>query len=341
MRSYMKLERDLTKGSVVKQLIMFALPFMLSNLIQSFYNVADMYIVGKFCGPAGISAVNIGGQVTFLMTNLVVGLCVGGTVIVAQYLGNDRRKEVVECIGTLLVSLLGAAVVITVVMLFISTQILNLIQTPEESFAQAREYLDITIMGTLFIFGYNALSAIMRGMGDSRRPLYFVTIACALNIVLDYILVGGFGMEAKGAAIATVFSQGVSMALCVIYLKTHDFVFDFKLKSFRFYPHHFKVLMKVGVPTSIQNVISNFSFLVLTTIANQFGVAASAGLAVVGKYNGFAIMPTVAVGSSISAMAAQNIGAGQLDRAKKNAAYGAASCLCSVCSDFPAVPVIS
>lgn len=317
MRSYMKLERDLTKGSVVKQLIMFALPFMLSNLIQSFYNVADMYIVGKFCGPAGISAVNIGGQVTFLMTNLVVGLCVGGTVIVAQYLGNDRRKEVVECIGTLLVSLLGAAVVITVVMLFISTQILNLIQTPEESFAQAREYLDITIMGTLFIFGYNALSAIMRGMGDSRRPLYFVTIACALNIVLDYILVGGFGMEAKGAAIATVFSQGVSMALCVIYLKTHDFVFDFKLKSFRFYPHHFKVLMKVGVPTSIQNVISNFSFLVLTTIANQFGVAASAGLAVVGKYNGFAIMPTVAVGSSISAMAAQNIGAGQLDRAKK------------------------
>ena len=146
-----KLEKDLTQGNVIRQLVMFALPFMLSNLIQSLYNVADMLIVGKFGGPVGISAVNIGGQVTFLMTNLVIGLSVGGTVVIAQYLGYGDRKAVNESIGTLLIALLAAAVAMTAIMLCVSTPILHLIQTPEESFAQAREYLDITIMGLSLI----------------------------------------------------------------------------------------------------------------------------------------------------------------------------------------------
>ncbi len=312
-----KLEKDLTQGNVIRQLVMFALPFMLSNLIQSLYNVADMLIVGKFGGPVGISAVNIGGQVTFLMTNLVIGLSVGGTVVIAQYLGYGDRKAVNESIGTLLIALLAAAVAMTAIMLCVSTPILHLIQTPEESFAQAREYLDITIMGTVFIFGYNALSAIMRGVGDSKRPMYFVLIACVTNIVLDLILVGGFRMGARGAAVATVISQALSMVLCIIYLKRNDFIFDFKISSFQFKKERFKTLMRVGIPTSIQNVATNMSFLVLTALVNGFGVSASAALGVVGKFNSFAILPSIAVGSSVSAMAAQNIGANELDRAKK------------------------
>ncbi len=311
------IERNLTEGNVVKLLIQFALPFMLSNLIQSLYNVADMLIVGYYSGTAAISGVNIGGQVTFILTNIIVGLTVGGTVIIGQYLGSGDRKSVKETIGTLLTFLLIVGIAFTIIMLMVSDKILWLLQTPEESYQQARDYLDVTLLGTVFIFGYNAFSAILRGFGDSRRPLIFVSIACAINVVLDLLLVGVCGMAAKGAAIATVISQAISMILCIITLMRSDFVFDFKLSSFKFLKKHFITIMRIGIPISIQNVIVNFSFLVLTTIANSMGVNASAAVGIVGKYNGFAILPAIAVGSSVSAMVAQNMGAGAIDRAKK------------------------
>jgi len=311
------IEKNLTEGSVVKQLIQFALPFMLSNLIQTLYNVADMLIVGNYSGTIGISGVNIGGQVTFIMTNIVIGLTAGGTVIIAQYLGSGDRKNMRESISTLITFLLIASVAFTVIMLMLSDVILRLIQTPAEAYQQARDYLDVTLLGTVFIFGYNAFSAILRGLGDSKRPLVFVTIACVINIFLDLLLVGAFGMEAKGAAIATVISQAASMIFCIIYLKRSDFEFDFKLSSFKFYKKHFFMLLQLGTPLSIQNVITNFSFLVLTAIANGMGVNESAAVGVVGKYNGFAILPAIAVGSSVSAMVAQNMGAGAVERAKK------------------------
>lgn len=153
------------------QLIRFALPFMLSNLIQTLYNVADMLIVGNYCGPAGISGVNIGGQVTFIMTNIVIGLSVGGTVVIAQYLGSNDRQAMRESISTLITFLLAAAVVLTVSMMLLSDTILKLIQTPPERIWTSQDYLNITLTGTIFIFGYNAFSAILRGLGDSKRPL--------------------------------------------------------------------------------------------------------------------------------------------------------------------------
>ena len=311
------IERNLTEGNVVKLLIQFALPFMLSNLIQSLYNVADMLIVGYYSGTAAISGVNIGGQVTFILTNLIVGLTVGGTVVIGQYLGSGDKKSVKETIGTLLTFLLVVGIAVTIIMLTISDLLLWLLQTPGESYQQARDYLDITLLGTVFIFGYNAFSAILRGFGDSSRPLIFVSIACAINVVLDILLVGAYGMAAKGAAIATVLSQAISMIICIIYLMKSDFVFDFKLSSFKFIKKQFITIIQIGIPISIQNVIVNFSFLVLTTIANSMGVNASAAVGIVGKYNGFAILPAIAVGSSVSAMVAQNIGAGEIDRAKK------------------------
>lgn len=311
------IERNLTEGNVVKLLIQFALPFMLSNLIQSLYNVADMLIVGNYSGTAAISGVNIGGQVTFILTNIIVGLTVGGTVIIGQYLGSGDRNGVKETISTLLTFLLIVGIVFTIIMLILSDKVLWLLQTPKESYQQARNYLDVTLLGTVFIFGYNAFSAILRGFGDSRRPLIFVSIACGINVVLDILFVGVFGMEAKGAAIATVISQAISMFLCIITLIRSDFVFDFKLSSFKFIKERFVTIMRVGIPISIQNVIVNFSFLVLTTIANSMGVNASAAVGIVGKYNGFAILPAIAVGSSVSAMVAQNMGAGAIDRAKK------------------------
>lgn len=311
------IEKNLTEGSVVKNLITFALPFMLSNLIQTLYNVADMLIVGNFNGAAGISGVNIGGQVTFIITNIVIGLTVGGTVVIAQYMGSGERKAMSESIQTLITFLLIMSVAVTVLMLLFSDGILHMMQTPAESYQEARDYLDVTLLGTIFIAGYNAFAGILRGLGDSKRPLIFVTIACVLNIFLDLLFVGVFKMASRGAAIATVISQAVSMILCIIYLKRSNFEFDFKLRSFRIYKDRFKMLLKLGVPISIQNVIVNFSFLVLTTIANGMGVSASAALGIISKYNGFAILPAIAVSSSVSAMVAQNMGAGKLDRVKQ------------------------
>ncbi|HOP09941.1 MAG TPA: MATE family efflux transporter [Oscillospiraceae bacterium] len=317
-----KLETNLVQGHVGKQLIQFALPFLLSNFIQTLYSVADMIIVGQFSGTASMSGVNIGSQVTLLITNLVLGLSVGGTVLIAQYLGAGKRQEIKETIGTLFTTLGVLAVVMTAVMLVLKVPLLKLIQTPQESFSEANSYFAITMIGTVFIFGYNALSAVMRGMGDSRNPLIFVAIACGINVIGDLILVAGFKMGAAGAAIATVISQAISMFLCVIYLKKNDFIFDFKLKSFGFHPDRMKMILKIGIPTSVQNTLVSFSFLFLTALVNTLGVTASAAVGAVAKLNGFAILPAIAMSSSISAMSAQNIGAGEIGRAKKTMGIG-------------------
>ncbi|MDF2943379.1 MAG: ypnP2 [Herbinix sp.] len=310
-------QNNLAKGNVVKQLILFALPFIISNLIQTLYSVADMIIVGQFNGTVSMSGVNIGGQVTMLMTNLAVGLTAGATVLIAQSVGAEKTKKLQDIIGTLLTSLLIAAVIMTVLMLTLHVPILKLIRTPEESFKEASDYLIVTALGTIFIFGYNALSAVMRGMGDSKSPLYFITIACFTNIVLDLLFVGVFHQGATGAGIATVISQGFSMVLCIIYLVKRRFVFDFRLKSFAIDKVQLKAILKLGVPISVQNLISNLSFLFMTTLVNTLGVTASAAVGAVGKYNGFAILPAIAMNAAISTMCAQNLGAGREDRAKK------------------------
>lgn len=313
---------NLSKGNVVKQLIIFALPFIISNLIQSLYSVADMIIVGQFNGTVSMSGVNIGGQVTMIMTNLAVGITAGATVLIAQSVGASKTKQLQSLIGTLFSTLFIGAVIMTVFMVTLHSQILQLIQTPAESFAEASRYLIVTAFGTIFIFGYNALSSIMRGMGDSKSPLYFITIACATNVVLDLLLVGVLHQGAVGAGIATVISQGFSMILCIIYLIRKGFVFDFKLKSFIIDKQQLMSILKLGVPISVQNLISNLSFLVITAIVNSLGVTASAAVGAVGKYNGFAILPAIAMNAAISTMCAQNLGAGREDRAKKTLLTG-------------------
>lgn len=309
------LERDLSQGNVVSQLIRFALPFLLSSLIQSLYNVTDMVIVGQFAGTASMSGVSLGGQVTNLITLLIIGFSTGGTVLIAQYKGFGAREEMKSVIGTLLTLLLIAAAVLTVALELLSVPILRLMQTPPEAFEEARRFLRITMGGSVFIFGYNAFSAVLRGMGNSRHPMLFVAIACGVNVVLDLLLVGVFHMAAAGAAIATVISQALSMALCIVFLRRRGFVFDFHPRSFRIHRAQLGMLAKVGIPISVQNSVLQISFLVLGAMVNTFGVAASAGMGAVAKLNGFTILPAMAICAAISAMSAQNIGAGEEKRA--------------------------
>lgn len=315
-------QNNLSKGNVVKQLVFFALPFVISNLVQTLYSVVDMIVVGHFNGTVSMSGVNIGSQVTNLMTILAVGLSAGATVLIAQSVGAGKTKKLQKVIGTLFTSLIILAVIMTALMLIFHVQLLNLIKTPEESFQEASNFLNVTALGTIFIFGYNALSAIMRGMGDSKSPLYFVTVACFTNILLDLLFVGGFHQGATGAGIATVISQALSMILCIIYLVRRKFVFDFRLKSFGIDREQLQALLKLGLPISFQNLIGSISFLFITALVNSYGVTASAAVGAVGKYNGFAILPAIAMNAAISTMCAQNLGAGREDRARKTLITG-------------------
>ncbi|MDR3249117.1 MAG: MATE family efflux transporter, partial [Treponema sp.] len=180
----MALSNDLSQGSVVSKLVRFALPFLASNIIQSLYNVADMLIVGNFAGTQSMSGVNIGGQVTLILTNTVIGLCMGGTVLIGQYVGAGNHGALKRCTATLITLLVLMSLLITAAMLILKRPILNLIRTPPESYAESDRYLTVTVLGVFFIFAYNAFAGILRGMGNSKQPFYFVMAACATNIVL-------------------------------------------------------------------------------------------------------------------------------------------------------------
>jgi len=335
-----RIENDLSKGNVLTKLVLFAIPFLASNLIQSLYNVADMLIVGQFCGTESMSAVNIGGQVTFILTNTIIGLCMGGTVLIGQYMGAGNRMALKRVITTLITLLVILSIIITVIMLLLRIPVLRLIRTPQESFAESDSYLTVTLTGIIFIFGYNALSAILRGMGNSRQPLYFVTAACITNVVLDIIFVAVFKWNAFGAALATVISQAMSVFLCIRYMSRNNFQFDFKLRSFRIYGEQLRYIFKIGLPTCIQNSITSLSFTFITAIVNIVGgVTASAGVGAIGKFNSFAFMPTQAMSASISAMSAQNFGAGRIDRAVKACRIGTFFSVCVTYSFFVLVMI--
>lgn len=309
-----KFEQNLTEGSVTKQLILFSIPFFISNLIQSIYSVADMIILSYWSGTPSVSASGTGGQIMIILTNLAVGISTGGSVIIGQYLGANKREHIKDCISTLLLTLWGIGLIISILLFIFAHPVLRILNTPEEAYAESYSYLIISSLGILFTFGYNALSAIMRGLGDSKTPFIFVTIACIANILLDIGFVALFPLGAAGAALATILAQGFSMFSCMVYLKKHDFLFDFRPSSYLFSKKMFNTLMKVGLPSGIQNVATNFSFLILTALINSYGVDASAGAGFVGKFNSFAILPCLAISMSTSAMISQNIGADKWKR---------------------------
>ncbi|MBQ8762490.1 MAG: MATE family efflux transporter [Clostridia bacterium] len=319
-----KFRQDLTQGSVGKQLIKFSIPFLLSNLLQAFYSVADMIIVGRLCGTHGITGVNIGSQINILVTGAAFGLAVGGTVLIAQYGGAKKFDEQRKTIGTLFTAYMILAVICTAVMLLLGDTLLKILNTPEVAYTEAYNYYMICMGGLVFMFAYNVISAILRGMGDSKRPLYFVVIATIVNVIGDIILVGPFKMGAAGAAIATIGAQALSVVLSLIYLAKNHFFVGYKKSDFGIDRAKMKMLLKLGLPSSVQQVVVSFSFLTLTALVNSLPIAdiASACQGIGGKVNSFAVLPSLAMSSAVSSMAGQNIGAGQTDRAKKTMLTG-------------------
>ena len=307
---------DLTNGSVTKLLLKFAFPLFVSNTLQAVYNIVDMIIVGQYIGGNGMSAVSIGGDILHLLTFVAMGFSSAGQVLISQDVGAKRMGAVQKTIGTMFTFLLGISVIISVGCYFIRSSMLDLLNTPVESYAFTMDYTVTCIFGLFFIYGYNIISAILRGMGDSRRPFVFIAIAAVVNIVLDLWLVAGLKMEVFGAALATVISQGMSfvIALTYLYIKKESFGFDFRPASFRIDPQAFKKLVALGVPMAIQSAAINLSKIVLTSWINLYGVVFSALSGLYNKINMMIGIVSQSFTTAGSTMVGQSLGAKKYDR---------------------------
>ena len=290
--------------------MIFALPYMFSNLLQVFYGSADLFVVGQFGHTFDVSGVSIGSQAMALITNLVLGLTTGVTVLLGQYLGSKSYRDLSKTIGGAIVLFLIIALVLTFVMLPFNNEITLLMNTPKEAIEATKSYLSICSAGIIFIVGYNVVSSILRGLGDSKTPLLFVFIACMINIVVDFVLVGYFHMGAKGAAIATVSAQGFSFFFALVYLCKKGIGYSFYKEDICF-SKYIQKIMQIGFPLGLQSVLVNISFLIITIIANQMGLIASASLGVVEKLMGFLMLPAIALGSALASLIALNVGAKQ------------------------------
>lgn len=310
---------DLTRGSVPRLLARFAWPFLLANLMQSLYNVVDMIVVGQFVGSVGLSAVNTSGLITQLFFSIGAGLASGAQVMISQYKGANDRRSLTETIGTTLSAMGILSIVLTVLVVVFARPMLHLVNVPEESFSQGYAYLVICAIGCFFIFGYNSVCSILRGMGDSRSPMVFVAVATVVNIVLDLLFVAVIPWGAGGAAAATVIAQAVAFVFSVVYLyrRRETFAFDFHRESFRIIGARLKMIVKIGVPFVVQFSFINISVLFVVSLVNGYGVAASAAYGVGTRVDNFALLPTNALSSAGATMVGQNIGAGKRDRAGK------------------------
>jgi len=320
--NFMRTEQDLTVGNVSIQLIKFAVPLFFANLLQSLYNIVDMLVVGRIIGSTGVAAISNASALVFIINAICTGVTLGGTVLIAQYKGANDRNSQKETVGTIYSVTAIVALLITGIGLFAYKPLLDLMNVPAEALEDAYEYMLIIFLGTFFVFGYNSTCSILRGFGDSKRPLIFVGIATIINIILDYLFVGPMAMGTVGAAYATVIAQGVSFVISIAYLKSQRFIFNFKLKSFAIKKGKLISVLKISLPATIQMTVVNISYVVLAAMLNGYGVTVAAAAGIGLKINTFAGMPCWAVGQSMTTMVGQSIGAGLCCRAEKTGKVG-------------------
>ena len=321
--------RDLTTGSVGKELLRFSFPFMLSNALQTIYNLVDMVIVGQFVGSVGLSAVSIGGQLMWLMCCLAIGYTSGGQIFISQLVGAGDHAGVRRTIGTIFTTMAGFSLVIATLGIVFCDPLLALLNTPPEALDQARDYVLICAAGMFFVYGYNTVSAILRGMGDSTRPFLFIAISALLNVILDLIFVGPLGMASAGAALATILAQAVSFIISIIYLyrRKESFGFDFRLRSFLPDGKTFAALSRLGLPLTVQSTAINVSMLYVSAGVNSYGLVYSSTFGIGGKLQSVMFIITNSISTASASMFGQNLGAGKHDRVKKIFWFGNLYCM--------------
>lgn len=314
---------DFTQGSILKKLCRFMLPVLGALILQAAYGAVDLLVVGRFGSTSGLSAVSTGSQVLNLVTFVVTQLAMGVTVLIARYIGEKREKEIGAVLG-------GAAVVFTilagclfVLLVLFARPISVLMQAPQEALALTTSYVRICGCGILFIVAYNVLSAVFRGLGDSRSPLLFVLVACLVNVAGDLVLVAGLHLDAAGAALATVLAQAVSVGCALAILRRKKLPFTFRKSDVRL-NEQCRRFLAIGLPLALQEFLTQLSFLALCAFVNRLGLAASSGYGVASKIVSFVMLVPSALMQSMASFVAQNIGAGNVKRAKKSMFTGIA-----------------
>jgi len=320
MRRQQGLIQDFTRGSIPGQLLTFAAPLFFSNLLQVAYNAADMVIVGQKLGESGLSAVSIGGDIAHFLTFFAMGFSNAAQILISQYVGAGKRDRVGRFVATAFSFLLSCALLISCACLLLRRPILRAMHTPDAAFEGALAYSTISALGLVFIYGYNVSSAVLRGMGDSRHPFLFVSVAAGMNIALDLLFVWGLNLGCSGAALATVLSQGLSFLLCLKFLhgRRRELVRDSAPKAF-FAPDKAMCasLIKLGLPMAIKSASLQFSKLFVSSWINSYGVSVSAVAGIAGKLNSISNLMAKAFNTAGASMIGQNIGAKKYERVPK------------------------
>ncbi|RLD73337.1 MAG: MATE family efflux transporter [Bacteroidetes bacterium] len=308
---------DLTKGNSAKVILKFAVPMLIGNVFQQLYNVVDSIIVGNFLGKEALSAVGASFPVMFALISLVIGIGSGSTIIISQYFGAKDYAKVKIAIDTMYLVIFIASILISIVGIAYSESIFKLIELPDDILPQATSYLNIILAGIVMMFGSSGTNAILRGLGDSKTPLYFLIFASILNIIFDLLFVVVFEMGIEGVAYATVLAQAIAFLSAVVYLNKYHELIHISIKTFRFDKDIFLKSVKIGLPSGIQNMVVAIGMVAIYRIVNEFDTDVIAAYSVAGRIDSFAIMPAMNFAMALTTFTGQNIGAGKIDRVKE------------------------
>lgn len=315
------MEKNLTNGSVLKNIAYFSLPYLLSYFLQTLYGLADLFIIGQFEGVASTTAVSIGSQVMHMLTVMIVGLAMGSTVCIGQAVGAGDKKHASAAIGNTVTLFMLLSVVITALLLALVRPIVSVMSTPAEAADGTRAYLTICFIGIPFITAYNIISSIFRGLGDSKSPMIFIAVACAANIALDYIFIGAMGLGPAGAALGTTLSQAISVVFSLVVILRRKSGISLERRDLHPQRDTMGRLLRIGVPVAAQDGLIQIAFIVITVIANRRGLDAAAAVGIVEKIISFVFLVPSSMLSTVSALCAQNIGAGKQARAEQTLRY--------------------
>ncbi len=308
--------KDLTTGNEGKLIFQFAAPMLIGNVFQQLFNVVDSFVVGNFVGKEALAAVGAAFPIIFVMVSMIIGIVTGTMIIISQYFGAGDLLKVRRAIDTMYIYSMLAGAVASVAGLIFSAPLLRLLGLPEELMPQATQYLRIFMSGIVIFFGYNGTTAVLRGLGDSKTPLYFLIIATLLNIVLDLLFVAVLKMGVAGAAYATLIANGVAFGLAIIWVnKTHK-VLRIAIRGLQFDREVFRQSIRIGLPTGIQHTLVAMGALALMGIVNTFGTDVIAGFSVASRLDALAIIPAMTFSQALSTFVGQNIGANRYDRVR-------------------------
>ena len=315
------MQRDLTTGSVLKNITYFSLPYLFSYFLQTLYGMADLFIIGQFEGVAATTAVSVGSQVMHMLTVILVGLAMGATVSVGQAVGAKNNRQAAGCVGNTVTLFLALSVVLTGLLLLLARPVVLVMSTPQQAVSGTVAYLTVCFLGIPFITAYNIISAIFRGMGDSKTPMFFIAVACAANIGLDYLFIGFLHLGPAGAALGTTLAQAISVAVALVTVKKRRLGLALTKADFKPQRRLMVPILKVGLPIALQDGLIQIAFILITVIANGRGLNDAAAVGIVEKIISFLFLVPSTSLSAVSALGAQSFGAGKPQRAKATLGY--------------------